>query len=83
MMCVYKPTSGTLDRRQKRISVPYSENISATRYYVWVDTLPEGASGNEGDKYTIELTRDGNPIATGGPFSIKKANQYTSGSGDL
>ena len=83
MMCVYKPKTGPIERVQKRISVPYTENISAYKCYYWVDTLPEGKSGNEGDEYQVELKCNGQVTATCGPTKIKKANHKTFGLGDL
>ena len=85
MLCVYKSAEnpGSVKRIQKQISVPYNENISAYQCYVWIDTLPEGASGNEGDEYFIELKRDGQTITTCGPTKIKKANRKTYSLGDL
>ena len=85
MICVYKPTGnqGSIEKIQKRISIPYNETISANKYYVWFETLPKGANGNEGDKYFIELKRDDYYSWSCGPSEIKKANTKTCGLGDL
>jgi hypothetical protein len=83
MLCVYKPKVGSIERNRKQISVPYTENLSAKKCYYWIDTLPEGGSGNEGDEYQVELKCNGQVTATCGPTKIKTANHKTYGLGDL
>ena len=83
MLCVYKPKAGSIERVHKQVSVPYTENISAYKCYYWIDTLPEGKSGNEGDEYQVELKSNGQVTATCGPTKIRKANHKTYGLGDL
>ena len=83
MLCVYKPKEGSIKRVQKQISIPYTETKSAFKCYYWIDTLPEGESGNEGDEYQVELQSNDQVIVTCGPTKIKQANHKTYGLGDL
>jgi hypothetical protein len=47
----------TIER--KTITVPFSQEFSAIRAVVWVESLSDGTSGKDGDSYDVVLTIDG------------------------
>ena len=70
------------ERKDEIITVPDEINFQAVRCYAWLDTLPNGASGNEGDICNVELSKDGH-IGSKCDAIIKKPNHETMGLGDL
>ncbi len=67
MLLVTKASEGANpDRREETVTVPAQIDYRAVRCYAWFDSLPEGASGKEGDAFTVRLLKDGQPSATYG-----------------
>jgi len=50
---------GTPERSSRTITVPFTTAFSASKCLVWLDTLPKGQSGKDGDNYRAVLKRNG------------------------
>lgn len=70
------------DRREEIVTVPMKIELKAWRCYAWLDTLPNGASGNEGDVLDIDFVRDGH-TASICTSTLQKYNSQSEGVGDL
>ena len=55
MTLVTKPVS----KRTETITLPFSLTFEANEAEVWIEYLPEGQSGNDGDKIEMTMTKDG------------------------
>ncbi len=51
--------SGNPERREEIVTLPVKIDFQAMSCYAWFDTLPNGASGNEGDVWDTGLLKDG------------------------
>jgi hypothetical protein len=70
------------ERREEIVTLPAKIEFTAVRCYAWIDTLPKGESGNEGDACNVELLKNGK-IAARVEIAIKKQNKQSGGLGDL
>ena len=84
MLLVTKPSAKSGPTRESRvITVPFQQSFRAQSFYVWFDTLEDGASGKDGDR--INGTYKVNGELQGGGFgaTIKKENKKSFGFGNL
>jgi hypothetical protein len=83
LLLVTKATSNANpERREEVVTLPAQIDFKAVRCYAWIDTLPNGESGNEGDTCSVDLLKDGSTSA-GVEWKIKKQNNQSGGMGDL
>jgi hypothetical protein len=83
LLLITKPTaSANPERREETVTLPAKVDFKAARCYAWIDTLPEGKSGAEGDACNLDLLTDGQVSATV-EMTIKKQNKQSGGLGDL
>jgi hypothetical protein len=83
MLLITKATdNANPDRRDEIITLPAKIDFKAARCYAWLDTLPNGASGNEGDVCDVDLFIDGHR-SSACEGTIRKQNRQTDGVGDL
>ena len=83
MLLITKPTPrAPLTRETKVVTVPFTTTFKAQTFYVWFDTLPDGASGNEGDQIRSVYRIDGDLQGAGFDLKIKKANNSSVGFGN-
>jgi len=60
MLLVTGPAKGGAPERSTRtITVPFTTAFSASKCLVWLDTLPKGQGGKDGDNYRAVLKRNG------------------------
>jgi hypothetical protein len=83
MLLITKATDAAEpERRDEVVSLPMKIDFKGARCYAWLDTLPNGASGNEGDVLDVDLIKDGRK-GSACESTIKKQNSQTEGVGDL
>jgi hypothetical protein len=83
LLLVTKPTAtANPERREEVVTLPAQIDFKAVRCWAWIDTLPKGESGNEGDTCDVDLLKDGHVSATV-ETKIKKQNKQSGGLGDL
>lgn len=83
LLLIFKANQGANpDRRDEIVTLPTKIDFKAWRCYAWLDTLPKGASGNEGDVLDIDLIKDDHK-ASACESTIKKQNSQTECVGDL
>ena len=83
LLLITKPASHVgLGRREEVVTLPAQIDFKAVRCYAWVETLPKGESGNDGDTCNVALLRDGSVCVTV-EGTIKKQNRESDGLGDM
>jgi hypothetical protein len=83
LLLISKATEGANpERRDEIVTLPVKIDFKAWRCWAWLDTLPKGASGNEGDVLDVDLIKDGHK-GSACESTIKKQNSQTEGVGDL
>lgn len=83
LLLITKPASNANpERREEVVTLPAQIDFKAVRCYAWIDTLPNGKSGNDGEKCNVDLLIDGKRSARV-EMTIKTANKQSGGLGDL
>ena len=72
MTLVTRPAS----KRVETVTVPFSVEVEANTVAAWVEYLPEGQSGNDGDTWAVTLKKDGATV-TQAEGTIKKDERKT------
>lgn len=70
-------------RESKIVTVPFQTTFKARLFYVWFDTLENGASGNDGDRIMSVYKINGELQGAGFGGTIKKANNSSWSFGNL
>lgn len=84
MLLIHRPKkSGLFDRREEVVTVPATIEFKGESFQVWLETLPNGGSGKDGDTIDAGFSKNAERNGGGVAITVKKQNHSVGSFGDI